>query len=221
MVNETVSNYHEEEYRIAMDPTHPNHLMPTVTKKHSHILGVGCGAGQTLAAIQQRCDWVHSCVGIDIDQAAIEYGRQRWPTLALFGFSADEGLFGQADKIDLVISRVALPYMNIPVVLRDMARMLTPDGDLWIVVHTWAFVRQHWWAAVTSGEWKHAILMTYAAANGLWFHLTGRVFRLFGRSESWQSESAMRRALEGSGFWSVTWEPRGTCAVMTARKGTK
>lgn len=133
MAEADLAHYHEEEYRIAINPAHPNYLMPSVKPTHRRVLDVGCGAGQTLAALREQYPHLinlGTLVGIDRNADAIRYGQRRWPYLLLHEGSADDKAYyhvtDTADSFSLVLSRVALPYMNIPVVLEEMARGVLP-----------------------------------------------------------------------------------------------
>lgn len=218
MVGGTISQRYEREYEIALDRFHPEHCMPDVPAHVRSILDVGCGAGQTLAAIQARYPHVLKLVGVDRDAATIEWGRTRWPRITLFVQRGEE-IFLMARYYDMVLSRLALPYMEIPLVLSLMVRGLRPYGRVWLVTQTWRGVVQQGWRALLAGRLSRAVFSLYVLANGLWFHLTGRLFRcpIDGRLESFQTERRMRALLRESGCIGITYERRGACAVITAQ----
>ena len=208
--------YHLEELRIARDATHPKHNLPTLLERPRRILDVGCGAGQTLigSGAATRC----AC-GIDPDAQALKLGRRLDDRLQL-ALARGEQLPYRDGAFDLVISRVALPYMRIDRALAEMARVLVPGGDAWITLHpiamTWREVRADLRAAAA----KNLVHRAYVLANGALLHFTGREFAMPWRRdayESFQTERTMRRALERAGFRDVAFE-RKNAFVATARR---
>jgi SAM-dependent methyltransferase len=71
-------SYHHDELAIALEPTHPAHLMPEFLPKQRLILDVGCGMGQTLIAARALRLLPKDCrlIGVDIDESAIAIGRE-------------------------------------------------------------------------------------------------------------------------------------------------
>src|SRR5437773_1259028 len=70
--------YHLDEFLIAMDSHHPPHCIPRLSVSPKRILDVGCGAGQTLAALSAGPGL--ELLGVDRDESAIRLGRRIWPT---------------------------------------------------------------------------------------------------------------------------------------------
>ena len=125
--------YHLSEIEIAKDPTHPAHILPPPMPATAQILDIGCGAGQSLlAAYPGRVTF-----GIDIDLQALEIGRALTEEVKFTCGRAENLPFRDA-FFDAVISRVALPYTNIPVSLREIRRVIKQDGTLWMTVHSFA-----------------------------------------------------------------------------------
>lgn len=189
MVNEKIAQSYEREYEIALNPNHPEHLMPDVPYHVRSILEVGCGAGSQLAAIHQRYPHVTKLVGVDVDESAIAWGRTRWPHLTLFALRAEE-MFMMARYYDLVMSRRGLAYMDLPRVLPLMVQGLRPYGRLWLVTATWR-----------------------AMLRDLW---TGRFFCARAQRPAWHTERQMRTLLEQAGCRGITYHRRGVRAVSTA-----
>lgn len=200
-------HYHLEELAIARDPSHPAHSNPEVPPG-ARVLDVGCGAGQTLiSAAAGRC-----ATGVDVDLAALALGRSLTGNVA-FACATGEALPFPAASFDLVISRVALPYMHVPTALAEFRRVLRPGGFLWVTAHS---------IRVPLGAFRRASLrgrlfQLYVLANGVVFHLTLRQLRCPGRGcESFQTRSAMRRALRAAGFDAVS-ATSGAPFVVTGR----
>jgi SAM-dependent methyltransferase len=216
--------YHLGELRIALNPKHPAHNLPEIRRGET-VLDIGCGAGQTLiAACPYRakgsvglCDCeANGCpgnwgCGIDPDEGALRLGRT-WTRLELkHGFG--EAIPYPDQSFDLVVSRVALAYSDIPAAVAEIRRVLKPGGRIWVTLHPLSLVREQAAKANLRGK----IFNTYVVLNGLAFHLFLRTFRLGRFSESWQSESAMRRLLQKSGFHDVAGKRTEHYSLVTAR----
>ncbi len=189
--------YHEGELRVALDTRHPHRLVPQPGEADA-ILDIGCGAGQTLVAL----GLAGRSVGVDIDVAALRVAA-RGPLGEALRVAAAKGehLPFADGAFDYVYSRVALPYMDIPVALSEMARVLQPDGHLWLALHPIAIPAEQF----RRGNLKGKLYALYTMLNGAWFHLTGRTLRLPGGiCESIQTERGMRIALRRAGFRNIT-----------------
>ena len=132
-----IGAYHVLELQIAANPVDTRRVMPTIGAHHRRIVDVGCGAGQTLIA--SRLGEEVEAFGVDRDHKALSLGRQMYPRLRLIRARGEE-LPLPSRSFDLAISRVALPYMRTTAALSEMARVLRPGGDLWIVLHPFSLV---------------------------------------------------------------------------------
>src|SRR5262249_2538554 len=95
---------------------------------------------------------------------------------------------------------VAIPYMNIPRALAEIHRILVPGGRLSLSLHH---------SSITLSELLHhalpkpipTIYRLYVAANGLFFHCTGKTVGFVNqRTESFQTRRGMSMALRSAGF---------------------
>jgi SAM-dependent methyltransferase len=199
MTNDT-QPYHLEELAVAKRRDHPQYIMPPIEDGHRRILDVGCGAGQTLIA--SECTQSRMTFGIDVDLSALRLGR-RLNTEIHFACAAGEVLPFRADSFDLVISRVALPYMHVPTALAEFARVSRPGATLWLVLHPPSMALRELLASVIGLKLKAALGRLYVIANTVAFHFWGAQFRLaFGRGhcESCQTRRGIRRALVRAGY---------------------
>ncbi len=199
--------YHLGEWEVAQDPSHPAHILPPPLPADCRVLDVGCGAGQTLtAAYPDRLTF-----GIDIDLSALRLGQTLTKDVA-FACSQAEALPFRPGEFDFVTARVSLAYTDISRSLQEIRRVLKPGGSLWMTLHPFTIP---WEQAKTSG-WKGKLLFAYIVLNSALFHLTQRQFPLFGKYESFQTESGIRRALQRCGFSDIAVE-QGRHFLVTAR----
>lgn len=210
-------DYHLRELAIAASPGDPRRVMPAITGAERRVLDVGCGAGQTLIAAGLPPG--ATAVGADVDADALSLGR-RLTEEVRFVRAAGEALPFRAECFDLVLSRVALPYMHVPRALGEMWRVLRPGGRVWLVLHPPGMTLRELWGNVRHLELKGAAYRIYVLANGLALHALGRQLRWpfgGGRSESFQTRRAITRALRGAGFDGVEVR-RAAAMVATATK---
>jgi ubiquinone/menaquinone biosynthesis C-methylase UbiE len=199
--------YHEAELEIALNPADPHYSLPLLPKSCRSLLDVGCGIGQSLIAMPSGAELRR--VGLDPDREAIEHGRNRFPGIELVCGTA-ESLPFQDGEFDAVMSRVSLPYTNIPVALAEIHRVLSPGGFVWLTLHPPSMWRQR---VREERQLRGFIFLAYVAVNSLFFRFTGKLFRYplnRSRMQSMQTEKGIRRALEATGFKDirVTREPR-------------
>lgn len=192
--------YHLRELRIAQDPSDPRRCMPVVPDSVRSLLDVGCGAGQTIEGLNLPAS-VRK-VGVDIDRTSLAYGRKGFPNTS-FVCAAGEALPFRDGQFDMVISRVAAPYMRFPEAPVEMARVLRPGGMLWLSLHPLAMVLDSLRRGLASLRLRPILFNSYVLANGLLLHFGGRTtpFPLArGRTESFQTGRGIRRVLERAGF---------------------
>lgn len=190
--------YHLRELEMAL-AAGPGELTPSLPAGGGRVLDIGCGAGQTLMALPRE-GW--QAVGIDIDPGSISLGRELLAkrgihNIHLLAAPAEHLPFAPA-TFDYIISRVALPYTDIPQALAEMTRVLRPEGRAWLMLHPLG--RFNWRGARSLVS---AVYLGYAALNTLVFHFTGRVFRFplkRSRVESYQTRAGMDRCLAAAGF---------------------
>ncbi len=186
--------YHRRELQIALDTTSPHRLMPELPADAGRVLDIGCGAGQTLMAMDLG-GW--KAVGIDIDCDALALGKEWSRGITLLSASAERLPF-PTQSFDFVVSRVALPYTDIPRSIAEIARVLRPGGSLWLTLHAPSMFRLRNIRSVRS-----AIYHGYIGLNSLALHWLGRQFRYPlnpQRMESYQTRHGMQRCLARHGL---------------------
>ncbi len=218
--------YHLAELAIAKAKDDPRRVMPALPAQFGSILDLGCGAGQTLIACELKPE-VFAC-GADIDEAALRYGRQLGQQTSgeiHFVRAGGEALPFAAQTFEVVISRVAIPYMHIPTALAEIARVLKPGGHVWFTLHPFALTRKWLWGALRGGNLKGVIYQSYALLNGLLLHGCGKQLRFplnRARCESFQTARGITRALQAAGFARVQTELNEQIFVVKAvRQGSQ
>jgi ubiquinone/menaquinone biosynthesis C-methylase UbiE len=195
--------YHLAELRLVGDPGDPRRCVPNYDCTGWDVLDVGCGLGQTLGASEfARAKSRH---GIDVDEKAIELGRSMFPDLTLTAAGAERIPYEDA-RFDLVFSRVALPYTNIPVAMAEMARVTKPGGWLWLSLHPWRMESGRFLAALRQLSGKRLIDRTYVLTNSLLFAVSGRcVARPWsGTFESFQFSGRMTQLMRNLAFCEIS-----------------
>ena len=187
--------YHLAELEIARDPTRPEHVLPDLTSCRVGVVDVGCGIGQLFVARGREAPPGVPRYGFDIDPTAIAYASENWPDMAHFAVAPAEHLPLPDDSVDLYVSRVSLPYTDIPAALREAARVLVQGGRLWITLHPLSMAFGQLGKAIRERRVKEFVGASIFLANGLAFHFLGTGRRILGARDSWQSETRMRREL--------------------------
>jgi len=208
---------HLKALETARDPHNPLRSVPVFPNRDGIVLDVGCGMGQTLSVL----DFPYShCYGIDVDAEAIHHGRQMFPTMDLRVGSC-ESLDFPSCHFNYVMSRVTLPYTDIPKCLAEIHRVLVPDGEIWLALHGSRMYRIELWQNIRKFRIRALIRNFYVLLNSLLFHFTGRSYPWNAESrETFQTESRMRKILTHLGFEIVKVQKSGRHFVIEARKST-
>lgn len=211
--------YHESELRLISDLNDPKRIVPNYPCRGWSVLDVGCGIGQTLVAPEfSEAAELH---GIDIDPEAVSCRLlvDREPRLHL-SCAPGESLPYESERFELVFSRVALPYTNIPVALREIYRVLKPGGYIWLTLHPWGLELTNIYRAAAGKSVRRLINGLYVLANSAAFFATGTMFARpwNGTYESVQTQGGIRRALAGAGFGAVRTERTAYHLVASGRK---
>lgn len=210
-----VIDYHLRELAIAKDKSDPRMVLPQLSESDQVILDIGCGIGQTMVALDCLD---RQCIGVDVDPVAIGYGQEHYGAQIEFHCSDANELPVAAESVDLVISRVALPYTNIPKAIQEIRRVLKPGGRAWLTLHSQAMVRGWLLDDLKDRHFKSVLQRTYVLLNGVLFRGTGKVLPyLNGQYESWQNVHAFARWLGRQGF-DVGVENQSKHDIVTAKR---
>ena len=113
------------------------------------VLDVGCGAGLSLLPFAENKKSI--CFGIDIGEEVGEVGtmvfrEQGLPEKGFFMRSLGEELPFADESFDVVICRVALPYMDNHKALSEISRVLRSRGKFFLKIHAplfyWGMIKE-------------------------------------------------------------------------------
>lgn len=195
--------YFEEEARVAGSPNNDSNLNP-VFPKGAAVVSIGCGGGW----VGEKGDAARF-VGVDIDPDAREFRLERDPEDGMQVASGEALPFADGE-FRFYMARVSLMYMNVDRALAEAHRVLAPGGQLWITAHDFNSVWSHFKRSVKAFRIKDIVYRSYVIANGVGYHLFGKVFPFplkRSRMESFQTRGGLRRGLERAGFVNVEFPP--------------
>jgi ubiquinone/menaquinone biosynthesis C-methylase UbiE len=178
--------------------------LPSFSLAGLTILDIGCADGYAFDYPEFR--GAAAMHGIDVDAAAIAAGQAKNRPNVRLQVAAAEELPYEDGKFDVVISRVALPYTNIPVALHEIRRVLKPGGRVFLSIHDvrlqWEFLS----GALSERAWKRILDHAYIGAASLALNTVGycpaRPWN--GTRETVQTVGGMTRLLRAARFGSIS-----------------
>jgi ubiquinone/menaquinone biosynthesis C-methylase UbiE len=210
--------YHVLELQIASDPADTRRVMPAIGRDVERVLDVGCGAGQTLIA--SALGPHVTAIGIDCDAAAVKLGKEIDGRIR-FVCSRGESLPLRSAYFDLVISRVALPYMHTDAALAEMTRVLRPGGRIWLALHPLEQMLDDLAESLRRLQLSRALHRLYVIANGLLSNTTGVEIPspLTARCETYQTEKGITRRLRRLGYENIKVSKKAFFVVTATKPG--
>jgi ubiquinone/menaquinone biosynthesis C-methylase UbiE len=195
---ELEERYYREENRILRDASHPGYIMPYLAPGES-VLNLGCGSmtldppgNELYVGIDPFFDSLKERKGADPRDFCVQAMGEELPI--------------RDRSFSVVMSRVAIMYMDVPRFTAEAYRVLEPGGRLWLTCHNFSQVAVHLALSVRRRNVKDVIFRSYVLFNGLLFHCFGAMVRFpFNRAriESFQTKRGLRRALERQGFTDI------------------
>ena len=145
-------------------------------KNVEKVLDVGCGAGQELYQFIERKNAF--CVGVDVAEELGKIGNGFFGKLNMqkkVAFSRSNGseLPFKDESFDVVMCRVALPYMDNKKTIAEIARVLRPKGIFFLKTHAPAFYFGMLKRRSTSFNLKQYAYPLICLAGGTFHNLTG------------------------------------------------
>ena len=141
------------------------------------VLDVGCGAGQELFPFLEKTK--ANCFGIDIapeiGQITKEVFKQNPNANRVFFVRSQGEKLPFADaSFDVILCRVALPYMNNVQTIAEVARILKPNGVFLLKIHAPAFYFGMIPERLKTLNPKQLAYPIICLAAGAWHSLTGK-----------------------------------------------
>lgn len=168
----------------------------------ARVLDVGCGAGQELFPFVTSMSSYG--VGIDITLEAGQALRDLFcgsRARVVFTQASAEGLPFIPGAFDVVICRLAMPYMDNRRALSEIARVLRPGGRLLLKIHAPRYYVAKAQKGLITRNWRSAIHAIRTLAAGAVYHVTGRQLRnRFIGHEVFQTRRRLRSELEQCGM---------------------
>ena len=190
--------------RFMANPARARAALDVVADREvERVLDVGCGAGQELFPFVKERGALG--VGIDVLPEAGRVGRALFAEHEeekrfVFLRAAAEKLPFAAESFDVVICRLALPYMNNRRTLREFARVLKRGGVLFLKTHHALFYLRELKQKIAEPDARMVAHDALVLAAGAIYHLTGQQPRRIPIGETFQSEWLLRRELARCGL---------------------
>lgn len=151
-------------------------LKATENIRVQRVLDIGCGAGQEMLPFVARGA---KAVGLDVMPEVGQIGREMF---AAEGFgekvefirAGGHELPFADDAFDVLICRIALMYMNIKLVLREMARVFRPGGVFFLKYHAPPYYFSKFGEGLKSGNILSSVHATRCLLTGYSYRMTGR-----------------------------------------------
>ena len=181
------------------------------------VLDLGCGFGRNITAPSVSAS--DEIVGVDIALDRLQSAAKKYPSRRFVDARA-ESLPFRDEAFGYIVCEVAMPYMNIPVALAEINRVLKPGGTVHISLHALRFTMHELTLAFPRP--KALLFRLWVLTNGLILHCTGKPARIAGRYESFQTRRGISIALKRAGFADIEFtRPRDNFTkqlVVSARK---
>lgn len=157
----------------------------------SHVLDVGCGAGEQLLAAAAR-----GCTGVGVEPGLAEEERRLTDGIRLIRGVAEHLPFDAA-SFDGVVCKVVTPYTDEARAVAEIARVVRPGGTV-VFCHQGAgyFLRY----LLRPPTWKFAIYGARTLLNTVVYRLSGRRLPGFLGDSIFQSPDRLRRYYDRVGL---------------------
>lgn len=143
-------------------------------REFERVLDIGCGPGQELLPFLERSNAF--CVGVDVAEALGDVTAQVFidqPKAAFVRTFGETLPFGD-ESFDVILCRVAIPYMNNRKAIAEAARVLRPGGVYLLKTHAPSFFFGMIRERVSTMNPKMLAYPVICLAASLWHSLTGR-----------------------------------------------
>jgi SAM-dependent methyltransferase len=156
-----------------------------------------------------------SVFAMDVDLERLRRFRGRYN----FACGKGEQLPFADESFDFVFSRLAIPYMDIPVMLKEVHRVLKLGGTVWFSLHDIRYALRKIGSDALRFHFPSVVYQLYTIANGISLHTLGKLYRYNGYTGSVQTVSGMAKVLTRSGFTDIKFGGDGEkILAMSAEK---
>lgn len=169
------------------------------------VLDVGCGLGQDLLPFAEKR--AAFCIGIDRAAEVGKLGRKlfaerKMENRVAFAQSAGEKLPFADESFDVVMCRLALPYMKNDAAVAEFARVLKPQGAILLKLHAPAFYFGMIRERARTFNPKLVAYPLICLANGALYQLTERqpTGKFWQGKEVYQTPKLLARRIEKFGL---------------------
>ncbi len=195
---EIIESYNETESR--------NFLVDAVKdRKVKRVLDVGCGAGQDLIPFAEKKNAF--CVGIDIGKELGKIGnafveKLDYSDKIKFLRAKGEDLPFSDGSFDVVLCRVALPYMHNKKAIAETARVLRSGGVYLLKTHAPAFYFGMLKQRFTTFDLRQYAYPLICLANGIRHQFTGKQTQkgFWKGKEVFQTKSFLEKEFKKNGL---------------------
>ena len=164
------------------------------------VLDVGCGAGQMLLPFYEELGAF--CIGLDaaedVGRVAVRHADAR------FGFvrGLGECLPFASETFDLILCRLAIPYMDARAAIGEMSRVLRPQGVILLKTHALPFYAGMVIDGLKEFDPKRVAYPIICVAGGIFHRLSGlRLHKGFWRGkENFQTRRLIRNECDRAGL---------------------
>jgi len=179
------------------------------------LLDLGCGFGRNITITSVPAS--DEVFGVDIALDRLQSAAKKFPSRKFIQARAESLPFPDS-AFQSIGCEVAMPYMNIPVALSEINRILEP-GTVHFSLHAFRFTLYELRLAFPKP--KALMFRLWVMVNGMILHLTGKPAEIRGRYESFQTRRGMSVAMQHAGFEDISISrprDRFTKLVVTPRK---
>lgn len=184
------------------------------------VLDFGCGTGWVISEAQSQGKPCR--IGVDYSFEALQAGKRSNNGV---NFVCSDGLkLPFADgSFDVVVGHVSIPYMETPLALREIHRVLAPGGSFFLTFHSLFGLKQRLRDSFRQKNWKDIVFAVYIGLNGLLNHYSMRQFKAPWsryRFETINTPEGVYRTAREQGFILISVErcPERIFFAATARK---